>query len=84
MLFCRGYSYVILSPFHLINVGAKKSKNGTFLNMPYIISIAIIITHILVGILLYRGSFLEIIPSIKKNIKNGKHIKSNGLYLNAW
>lgn len=45
--------------------------------------IIIIITHILVGILLYSGSFFVVILSNKKKIKNGKDIKTRGLYLNA-
>ena len=44
----------------------------------------IIITSSLVGILLYKGSFLVIISSSIKNIKNGKEIKSKGLNLKAW
>lgn len=46
-----------------------------FLNMPYIIKTIIIIVHILVGILLYRVFFFEIILSIRENIKNNKHIR---------
>ena len=83
MLFDGDFCYVFMSFFYLIIVGARKSKKGMFLIIPYMINIIIMITHILVGILLYRGSLFEIMLSITKNIKNGKHIKSNGLYLNA-